>query len=94
MWLFEHEREASSKKQKLDHSVASTPKQHTEPAPDSDDSFHGMDTGDVVLRRNSRRMTLPARLQKHSRELPFLSPIQSQPSPVSLRPPSNDLTGI
>lgn len=103
--LFEREREASSKKQKLyladqgtttfkDHCTSSSNgavKKYVESSPNSDDA---MDTGGVVLRRNSRRMTLPARLQKRGRELPFLSPIHSQTSPVAKRPPSNDLTGI
>lgn len=93
--LFELERETSSKKQKLnvpDHDTSRTGAYNLESSPNPDNSFRTPETGNVVLRRNPRRMTLPARLQHRSKDLPFLSPIPSQ-SPVPMRPPSNDLTG-
>ncbi len=77
-----------------DQGTATSSRKYIASSPNSGDPFHAMETGGVVLRRNPRRMTLPARLQRRGRELPFLSPIQSEMSPVAVRPPSNDLTGI
>lgn len=77
-WLFEMEGDTASKKQKLSLPAATDHQEHY--------------TGEVVLRRNTRRMTMPARLQRH-RDLPLLSPIQVEGSPAAKRPPSSDLTG-
>ena len=102
--LFEMEREGVSKKQNSSlvdqggyHNETPNPYEGNRPAntssPNNDSSFNALDTGGVVLRQNPRRMTLPARLQRYGRDLPFLSPIQSEMSPLAMRPPSNDLTG-
>lgn len=113
VWLFELERETTSKRQKPNlpdvkahsrtkpispsekHYTISTnsTSRYTESSPTSPgNSFHEIDTGGVVLRRNQRRMTMPARLQRH-KDLALLSPIQPEGSLATKRPPSNDLTG-
>lgn len=105
VWLFELESDATSKKQKLSvpgHQgmgeshytipTGSTPNYVESSPAKANDSLHEANTGEVVLRRNPRRMTMPARLQRH-RDLPLLSPIQAERSPATKRPPSNDLTG-
>lgn len=103
VWLFELEQESTSKKQKLnpldlnDQSEASvspsaSPSEnlHIESSPTSPNE---MSYGEgVVLRRNPRRMTMPARLNRHGRDLSLLSPISAYSS-AGKRPPSNDLTG-
>lgn len=88
VWLYELEQESTSKKQKL----TSTNQTEAVQSPTSPAGI-SYGSGDVVLRRNPRRMTMPARLHRN-RELSLLSPILSDNSPAEKRPPSNDVTGI
>ena len=97
MWLFELERESTSKKPKfspqdlMDGSETTPHGRYTESSPISPQKLpYG--GGEVVLRKNARRMTMPARLQRHAKDFSMLSPIQ-QDSPTRRRPPSNDVTG-
>lgn len=98
-WLFELE-DSASKKPKLTSEGQVRTQGNAAPSPGNrgiiaspatfNESFYSSNGGEVVLRQNPRRMTMPARLNRHGRDLSTISPITFQ---SGKRPPSNDLTG-
>lgn len=94
VWLFELERESTSKKQKLTGQTEEVQPPFYDESPPTSPTRVSYGGVDVILRKNQRRMTMPARLQRHgNRELSILSPITSHNSSAGKRPPSNDVTG-
>ena len=100
-WLFELE-DSASKDSKLTSGGQEQVNTHSNAAPSSgnreivasaatsNESYYSSNGGEVILRHNARRMTMPARLNRHGRDLSTISPITFQ---SGKHPPSNDLTG-